>query len=350
MKSHLFFSACVSGLVFCAAAEAQGQEVERDIALLTQTADFVVKYGFLAVGLVLIFIIAPAIYKLADSVRVAQGSAIFGLAFVVAYGVISVIKAVAPQWISAQRVMLIGTVRGVPNGHAVQMQSDLWRPGHAYTKREFDPSQANIFNFRFILVTSQAPSCLAVALASTDSTSDNSYLFNITPVSADDMASNAEVLAEFSEEQDGPTLKVWREIGEKQVGAAVMLQPLSSSDPGCVRVKGRAANEWSVFLRAWAQSALTLRDLETLLQSDDVFVRRNARIALSKMGDNAFTLIDQLLARNDNYRLQLGAAVALSLMPQDQRRRAPASVFQKLRGLQNSQDKVMKDTVFQALQ
>ena len=350
MRSHAFV-VCVGTLAMCAAGQAQSQEIaERDIALLTETADFMVKYGFLAVGLVLIFVIAPAIYKLTQANNVAIGSAIFGLAFVVAYGVISIIKVVAPQWISAQRVMISGAVLEVPNGHAVQMQSDQWRAGHAYMKREFDASRANIFTFRFILVTAQAPSCLAVALASTDKNSDNSYTFNITPVSIEDMAPNHEIVAKFSEERDRPVLTVWREINEQRIGAANILQVLSSADPGCMSARGGAVGGWSVFSRAFAQSAFTDRQLEDRLQSDDTFARRDARIALSKRGENALPLIERLLARDDNYRLQLGAAVALTLMPQDQRRRAPETVRQKLRALESSKDKTMRDTVLQALQ
>src|SRR4051812_14899372 len=122
-----------------------------DIQLLTQTADFIVKYGFLAVGLVLIIVIAPVIYKFSGAKLIALATLCFGLAFIVAYGVLGILTVVAPRWVAAQRVMVIGIVRNVPNGKSIQIQSDLWQAGHAFIKRENDPQAANIFNFWFVL-------------------------------------------------------------------------------------------------------------------------------------------------------------------------------------------------------
>jgi hypothetical protein len=324
--------------------------MQPDIELLTKTADFVVKYGFLAVGLVLILIIAPAIYKLAGAKRLGLGTATFGLAFVIAYGVINLISVVAPQWISAQRVMISGVVLGVPNGQQLQIKSDLRRLGQAYTKREFDAQRANTFNFPFILVTADAPSCLAVAIVSTDKNADNSPLFNISPVSVDDMAPNIEILAEVVEEQDGSALKVWREANGKQTTREAILKPLRDDELGCATKRGAWMGDWSVFRSAFAQSAVSDSDIVERLQSDDVFTRREARIALSERGEGAFELIEKLLMRKDNYRLQLGAVVALAGMPEYQRKKASASLLEKVRSLRNSPDKTMRDAVVQALQ
>lgn len=316
--------------------------------VVTQTADIIVQYGFLGVGLVLTLLIAPAIHKWTKAPRIGLGALCFGLAFIIAYGVINIISVVAPTWISAQRAMISGFVLGVPNGQQVQMRSNLWRAGHAYTKREFDPQRGNIFNFPFLLVTAHPPTCLAVALVSTDPNSDNSPVFNVTPISSDDMAPNMEILAELSGAPDKPALKVWRELNAKQMGKASVFQPLSSTDPGCAPVRGRL-QVWSVFGRAFAQASVSDSEIIQRLQSDDVFTRRDARIALSKKGEDGFELIGKLLARDDNYRLQLGAAVALSGMPDEQRKKAPSDLFKKLNALQSSKDKTMRETVAQAL-
>ncbi len=204
--------------------------MQPDIKLLTSSADVIVQYGFLGVGLVLILIIAPVIYKLGGATRLGLGTATFGLAFVVVYGVISIISVVAPQWIASQRVMISGIVRGVPNGQQVQIQSNLWRAKQAYIKRESDddPRRANVFfNFSFILVTAYAPSCPAGALESTDKNADNSLIFN-APVSVDDMPSNIEILAEVVGENDGTALKIWRELNGKPITKKTILQPLRS--------------------------------------------------------------------------------------------------------------------------
>ncbi len=324
-----------------------------DIQLLTETlpgtAEFIVKYGFLGVGLVLIFVIAPAIQRLARAKRVAQGTAIFGVAFVVAYGVISLLNTLLPGW-PIKRVMISGVVRHVPNGRIVQMQSNLWRVGQAYSKREFDPQEDNIFNFPFLLVTREPPSCLSVGLESTDKNSDTE-LFNVTPISADDMAPNIDIVIEVARDQDRSILNVWREINGKQSAKAVRFPALDQLDPPCGAARVGSSDEWSLFSPANAQPAPTSdADIVQRLQSDDVFVRREARIALSRRGDDGLKLIEQLLSRDDNYRLQLGALVALTGMPDGQKQKLTPAARDKIQSLmQKSSDKTMRDTAAQAL-
>jgi hypothetical protein len=320
------------------------EPVRQDIVLLTQTADFVVKYGFLAVGLVLIFIIAPAIYKFANATRMAFAAVSFGLAFVVTYGVISIIAMVAPQWISSQRVMISGVVRNVPNGRQVQMKSDLWRVGNAYTKREFDPERENTFNFPFLLVTEKAPACLALAVVSTVG-NDNIQLFNIAPVSDDDMADSTEILAQYDEDNQGPRLRVWREVRHAPKGSALVYRPLGSTDRGCEAGSGRTV--WSIIGSAHAQKAP--QGIVDRLQSDDAFTRRDARIDLSKDAGSKLDLVEKLLVDDSNYRLQLGAAVAIAALPEDERKKLPPAMTDKLRELRGAADKTMRDTAVQAL-
>jgi hypothetical protein len=315
-----------------------------DIELLTQTADFVVKYGFLAVGLVLIFVIAPAIYKLAGAARMAIVAASFGLAFVVVYGVISIVAMVAPQWISSQRVMISGVVRGVPNGRQVQMKSDLWRVGNAYTKREFDPERENVFNFPFLLVTGEAPSCLALALVSTGG-NDKIDIFNVAPVTAEDMANGTDLLAQFGQDDRGTFLRVWREVSRSPKGRATVYRPLDDTERGCEAAAHDSS--FSIIGRAYAQKAP--KNIVDRLQSDDAFTRRDARIDLSKDANSNVDLLGKLLQDDGNYRLQLGAAVAITAMPDDERKKLPTDVADKLRALRDAPDKTMRDTAVQAL-
>jgi hypothetical protein len=325
-----------------------GAAMRQDIELLTQTADFVVKYGFLAVGLVLIFVIAPAIYKLANATRLAYATATFGVAFVIVYGILGVVTAVAPQWISGRRALVSGVVLGVPNGQHLQMKSDLRLAGFAYTKREHDAQQTNVFNFPFLLVTSASPSCLAVGLESTgqNSNSAEAYFFNIAPLAASVMAANVEIVVQVSEDKGKPALKVSRETNGKP-GKTLVFRPLADNDLGC-ETPTESTKSWSIFSSAYAQSKPSETQYQQKLQSDDVFTRRNARIGLSKETEN-FDLIGSLLARDDNYRIQLGALTALASMPEEQRRRGPDSLLKKVRALRDSKDKTMRDTAVQAL-
>src|SRR5205807_2413087 len=160
-------------------------------------------------------VIAPVIYKFSGATLIALATLCFGLAFIVAYGVLGILTVVAPSWVNAQRVMLIGIVRNVPNGKSIQIQSDLWEVGHAFIKREHK---------------------------------------------------------------------------SRRLGAALALQPLKRTEPGCARARTRSAS-WSFFGLALAQGAGANADLVTKLQSDDVFTRRDARIALSKKTDDDLKLL-----------------------------------------------------------
>jgi hypothetical protein len=318
-----------------------------DIQLLTQTADFIVKYGFLAVGLVLIVVIAPVIYKFSGAKLIALATLCFGLAFMVAYGVLGILSVVAPSWISTQRVLLSGVIRNVPNGNAVQVQSDLWRLGNAYTKRELHAEKPELFNFPFILVTTSAPSCLDIALPSTDRNAEGAS-FAFAPISDADMGSDSQLVIEFVGDLESPALKVWREKNEKRIGQAVTLQPLKGARGGCAETKDAS---WSLFTPAFAMvpSLTSDKDIIVALQSDDVFVRRSARLALSKKTEDGLALIASLVARDDNYRLQLGAVVALADVPLPALQKAPPGMLDKLRSLRGASDKTMRDAAAQAL-
>ena len=240
-----------------------------DIQLITQSADFVIKYGFLGMGLLLTVVIAPLIYKLSGAKLIAYAALCFGLAFLVAFGVLGILSVVAPSWIATQRVLLAGIVRSVPNGNAIQVQSDLWRPGNAYSKREQHAEKRDLFNFSFILVTTQAPTCLDIALTSTDRNSEGA-LFAFSPVSDADMGSDAQLVLEFIGDPENPALKVWREKNEKRIGQAVTLQPLKGASGGCAEAKSAS---WSLFTPAFAMLPAKPSDDDIIvaLQSDDVF-------------------------------------------------------------------------------
>jgi hypothetical protein len=147
----------------------------------------------------------------------------------------------------------------------------------------------------------------------------------------------------------GVNLRIWRERGQKQVDAPKTLEPLNETTPDCgeSRTASVAPSLWSLVGSAFAQGMQT-QDLYNSLQSDDVFTRRQARIDLSQKGSDAFQTISDLLGA-DAYRLKLGGLVALAGMPDDQRKTAPAEIWDKVRPLLGSSDKTMRDTAVQAL-
>ena len=87
-----------------------------------------------------------------------------------------------------------------------------------------------------------------------------------------------------------------------------------------------------------------------LLQSDDVFLRRNARIDLSLQGEAALATIGELV-QADNYREQLGGVVALSIMPEAERCKARENpgLIAAIAGLAKSEDPTLRETATRAL-
>jgi uncharacterized membrane protein (Fun14 family) len=313
-----------------------------EIELLTKTADLLVKYGFLGVGLVLTFLAAPAIYKLWKARYPAIGVALFGIAFMAAFGVLDIVQKYFPSLIASKRVFLTGTVLGLPNGYQVQVSSDSRRAGVAFLKREIDPQVGTLNNFPFLLVSSQPPGCLSVAINNNDPNSEaGSSAFHIAPISEKDFQANADLVAKAEAADKKFKLRVWREANERQLGDAAILLPLKDTEPGCAIGKTQTLLDW-LLPSAFAQDGKT-PDIAVRLKSDDFLTRRGARIELSQQGPQTVDTAKKFLNSND-YRLQLGALVALSIMPPREQGQLPPDVMQKVKEFESHPDSTIRET------
>jgi hypothetical protein len=220
----------------------------------------------------------------------------------------------------------------------------------AYVKREFDKDDRRILNFPFIFLSKAVPSCFAIAISSTDPHAEgDTSIFYLTPVSKEDAVTNREIIAQVKQHQGTLALEVWREENTARTGNPLTLAPLGATEEGCGTHPSPALHSWLWVTRAFAQNAdPDLDDLIIRLRSDDVFTRRNARIALSRTGPSAFPIMSELLDYKD-YRVQLGAVVAFGGMPAEQRKQAPQELLDKVRALRNHPDKTMRDAAVQAL-
>lgn len=317
-----------------------------DIKLINEAADLIVKYGFLGVGLVLTVVIAPFVKRVWKSKNLTLTIACFGIAFIVTWGVLDIVQRYFPSLIMSKRVLLNGVVTEVPNGFQVQIASDLRKAGTAYLKRENHPKDRELNNFLFLLVASQSPSCLSVAINNNNPKSETgSSGFNIAPISTDDFRANAELVAQAKWVGDKFQLRVWREVADEQVGNALELKPLGDNVPGCGIGQSASIVDW-IAPRAFAQSGARsdLQDFSVRLKSDDLFTRRAARIELSKQGEQTVEMARQFL-NSENYRLQLGALVALSIMSEADRKKLPPDVLAKVREFTtNSNDATIRET------
>ena len=299
-----------------------------DVKLLTEAADLIVKYGFLGVGLVLTFAIAPFVNKVWQSKNLTLTIACFGVAFIATWGVLDIVQRYFPNLISSKRVLLYGVVLKIPNGYQVQVGSDLRIAGSAYLKRENDVDNRELSNFPFLLLTSQSPNCLALGIINNNPKDDSgTSAFKIALRSEVDFKSDVALVAQVQPNEKQFKLNVWREVGGQTVGNAVLLEPLGDNDSGCAVGPSVGVLDW-LMPTAFAQSPKSAQDFSVRLNSDDLVTRRNARIELSKQGQPALDMTRQFL-NSDNYRLQLGALVALSIMTVDDRKNCRRTCLQK---------------------
>jgi hypothetical protein len=156
-------------------------------------------------------------------------------------------------WRLSKRVLLAGVVLRVPNGFQAQVASDLRAAGSAFLKRENYPNDRALTNFPFLLLASQSPNCISVAVVNNDPQSEaGTSGSKIWPISMDDFKPDAAVAAEAKRVGDDFHLLVWHEANDKQVDKAVELNPLAYNDPGCTVGQSVGLWEWAV-PRAFAQ-------------------------------------------------------------------------------------------------
>lgn len=314
-----------------------------DVKLLTEAADLIVKYGFLGVGLVLTFAIAPFVNKVWQSKNLTLTIACFGVAFIATWGVLDIVQRYFPNLISSKRVLLYGVVLKIPNGYQVQVGSDLRIAGSAYLKRENDVDNRELSNFPFLLLTSQSPNCLALGIINNNPKDDSgTSAFKIALLSEVDFKSDVALVAQVQPNEKQFKLKVWREAGGQTVGNAVLLEPLGDNDLGCAVGPSVGVLDW-LMPTAFAQTPKSTQDFSVRLNSDDLVTRRNARIDLSKNGPQTIEMTRQFL-NSDNYRLQLGALVALSIMSVEDRKKLPPDVLAKVHEFTANNDATIRET------
>jgi hypothetical protein len=317
--------------------------LDSDLKLLLGVADLIVKYGFVGVGVVLIAI-AAFIKKLWDRDSLAIPIGIFGVAFVVVAGLLDIVQRYFPWLLWSRSAMVAGVVLGIPNGFQTQVASDIRIAGPAFIKLENDPSNRTLTNFPFVLVASQSPKCLSVAIVNNDPQSETGTSgFKIEPISKDDLKSDSIIVAEAKRVGRDFHLSVWHEVHGVQVDKAVPLSALANDDLGCT--VGQSVGFWQwAFSPAFAQSNTAAdQDFSLRLTSDDVFTRRNARIDLSKQGAQTVDFARKFL-NSDNYRLQLGALVSLSIKPEQEQKQLPPDVLSKVHEFTNNRDSTIRET------
>ena len=147
---------------------------------------------------------------------------------------------------------------------------------------------------------------------------------------------------------------------EDPVGETQWARDLASDEADCeasATAPGDAApvrsdNGFDFFGRAHAQgfsaSKQSPEAVAKLLQSDDPFVRRQARIELGSLGVQAEPTLQSLLDSR-NYRQQIGAIESINAMKPEARNRLNEKTWRDVNAFTNSQDPALRESALRAL-
>jgi hypothetical protein len=335
-------------------------------------ADVIIKYGFLAVGLVLIVIVPPITIMWAKSRSIAYASFWAGLAFLTTYGLLSIVEQYFPWLLISKNPVLFGMVREVPNGFKVQVRENE-RGVKVYLNRQYHPDNVSLFNEFFVLSPVYHPKCLAIIIDSTDPNKEQVFSYNIDGLELSDVISMKELILHATRSSDGSILLTGRrEKNGLHVPPPLKVEQRTGEEKLCNDDnQDQAANQVSdlfgyIFGVAYAADhgptpappgthppapspkPLTLENIRPRLQNDDAFVRRDARSDLARLGAGAGPVVSQLLS-SGNYRLELGGLAAIAEMPKEQRAGLSDEVKRQVESHTNSSDPTMRETALRAL-
>jgi len=330
-----------------------------DLAALTGAAasasDTIVRFGLPGVALVLLLVVALPVKVFLgaspDWNRLALAAALPGLLFLIADGAILLATLVRPGLFSSGPSILAGQLSNVPSGFQAQIASDLNDAATAYAKTIYDPDHAETKDYQFLFLTRNVPACLNVAISNASKMSeDGDLFFRVKPIGADDMGGASSLRLTLASDAGSPKLTLERYRDDLRVGEATAFDPLQTGTEPLCEAKP-ATTEWFGIQTAFADVQLPLTDeqIEARLRSDDAFIRRDARIALANKGLAALALLRKLIFDDADYRLQIGAVVAIAGMPLADRQKLPADILQKLRMLETSSDRAMSQNARAAL-
>jgi hypothetical protein len=330
-----------------------------DIVELTQTTEYVLRYGFLGVGLLLLIGIAPILWKATHMKWAAMASAFIGILLISLFAATDFIQRIFPDWLPAQIVLVGGELQKRNIEFVTLIRSDLDHERHAYIRREFDPFDQNLRKIRFFFLTRKEnlPKCLVLELQPLatmrpeqgfDILGDEPIVFNV-PLETAKLRQNSHMLV-IRLEPIGGALSADFQYGQNRGGSAGPLTQLGAQERDCTRARSEAQTTrqgWLGIRAAHAQPSFVTTTEDRLLSADPL-IRRDARIDLSRQGPAAFEQLGSLLG-SDQYRLQLGAAAAIAAMPRAERDLLTPELRRQLEVLTRDPDTTLSTTARRAL-
>lgn len=321
-----------------------------ELQSLNGLATFLNLYGYVGVAL-LLGLVAWYFYK-RPYMPGFWVTGTFALTFLIIFGALDIVTRYFPTLIVARDPLFVGRVANVAQDMGVRLSAGDYLNTRPYLRRENDADDVAVAHHRFIFLRRHFD-CLILAVTPGDSREPRFY---VVPVPA-----GGEAKADAELYIRGPKWSaVWLQ-GEKPVGEPKPARELQPSepivcDPSPPPAKAAAARveSWFAFLGQAIAQGLdpkkppSSQSLATLLQSDDPFVRRQARQDIGAMGLAAEPTLQQFLGSN-NYRLQIGAVEAISAMKGDARKSLKGDTWKEVEALKASPDRSLRESAQRAL-
>lgn len=336
--------------------------MREQLEILEVSARFLNTFGYVGVALLLF---ALAYYLRVNAQRTAfHVTGTLGLTFLLIFGALDIVTRHFPHLIISRAPLLTGAVVGVPQDLRIALVGGDPVGQRPFMRREYDSHDPGIANHRFIFSRNSFPCVLVAATPPGPSREARIFAVPVRPPAGARLRPEDELFIKVK--LDAPVVSArWLRQGEP-MGASVPGREQGAEDDGCGQDAsptpgadargplrrllgiGTALAQLGVPPPAQLQ-ALPLEATEKLLQSEDPFVRRQARRNLGALGQQAEPALDALL-QQPNYRSRLGAVEAITAMPPEVRGTLATGVLQRVEELRHHADPTLSGAAIRALQ
>jgi hypothetical protein len=332
-----------------------------ELEVLNVSARFLNVYGYVGVALLLGLC---AWYFRRRNVATFWITGSFALAFLVIFSALDLISRHFPQLIVSRPPLLIGRVANVGQESRITLVGGGGVGVRPFVRRENDANDAGLVQHRFIF-PGRKFQCLLLAVSLPERSESKYYSVPIPMIAG--LLPDDELYIRLRPHTGPDGAQGWNVTWIRQeqetIGGAQWAKELETTETDCQPPSAdptkdqapRAANPFSLIATAIAQGvgpsakgSSSPESVARLLESDDPFVRRDARLGLATYGQAAEPTLRRLLA-SGVYRQQIGALEAINAMRPDARRRLGADVWRQVQVLAANPDTEMRQSAQRAM-
>ena len=317
----------------------------QNVEILQVTATFLNTFGYVGVSLLLLLIAYFFYQRGAKAPFWVTGT--IGLSFLVIFGGLDLVTRNFPYLIITRAPLLVGRVMAAVQSEKVVLAANDLRVQRPFVKRENDADDVALANYLFIFAKTGGMSCILLNV-SADSQDGEGQFFGISLANMPkQIRPEDELYVRLQRPEGGHLGAKFRWVrGETALTepADAKALPLGSDDckTNLADTKpGRSLLERllpSAFAQEKEQSSeVDPGKIQSLLGSEDPFVRRRARQTIARDTDAAPGYVTDLLQSPDR-QVRIGGLDAISIMPPQARAKLGPHVWDQIGALRRDPD------------